>query len=129
MNKAILKDKILKLIIENVDVTRADQISGILNINDDTALSLLKEMEESEHIRLLRIGSRGVYVIILKTPGWQFYKSLGHTGPEKEITENERMDDGSSSKINRKVVIWITIGILAAILIAVITGYKKGWFS
>ena len=91
MGKAILMDKILKLIVEDVKVTRADQISSLLKADYNTVLSLLKEMEQSGHIKLMTAGSEGVYVIALKSPGRQFYKSSRHyaelTG---EPVENKR---------------------------------------
>jgi hypothetical protein len=74
MGKAILMDKILKLIVEDVNVTRIEQISKLLKVDYDTVLSLLKEMEKSSHISLLTV-SGGAYVIVLKSPGRQFYKS------------------------------------------------------
>ncbi len=128
MENAILKDKILKLIVEDVYVTRADQISGRLKIDTDRTLSLLREMENSEHIKLERIGSKGVYVIILKSSGRKFYKSSSYVDLDKETTEDKNPAD-KSFKISRKTLTWTIIGILIAIILVLIAGYKQGWFS
>jgi hypothetical protein len=128
MENAILKDKILKLIVEDVYVTRADQISSQLKIDNDRTLYLLREMENSEHIKLERIGSKGVYVIILKSPGRKFYKSSSYVDLDKETTEDKNPAD-KSSKISRKTLTWIIIGILIAVILVLIAGYKQGWFS
>ena len=91
MGKTMLKDKILKLIVEDINVTRADQISKQLHVDYNTVLSLLKEMEESGHIKLMTAGSEGIYVIILKSPGRQFYKSSGsYVDPNEKNTEDKR---------------------------------------
>ena len=120
MGKAILMDKILKLIIEDISVTRPEQISKQLNLDKDTVLSLLQEMEKSEHIKLLTV-SGGVYVIVLKSPGRQFYKTSGsYVDPNEKTT-------AKSFKITGKTLTWTIIGI--AILLALIIGYKQGWFS
>ena len=60
----MLMDQMLKLIIEDVYVTRADQICNHLNIDNNTAVQLLNEMERSEHIQLIRSGSQQIPVII-----------------------------------------------------------------
>ena len=87
----MLKDKILKLIVEDISVTRADQISKQLHVDYNTVLSLLKEMEEPGHIKLMTAGSEGVYVIILKSPGRQFYKSSGsYVDPNEKIKPASR---------------------------------------
>ena len=130
MEKAILMDKILKLIIEDISVTRPEQISSQLNVDNDTVLSLLKEMEKSGHIRLMIVGSGGVYVIILKSAGRQFYKSSeSYVGLNKETTTEDKNLPVKSFKISRKTLTWTMIGILSAILLALIIGYKQGWFS
>ena len=118
----MLMDKILKLIVEDISVTRADQISSRLKLDYTTVLSLLKEMENCGHIKLMTAGSEEVYVIILKSPGRQFYKS---SGGYAELT-NEPAED-KSFKISRKTLTWAIIGI--AILVLLIIGYKQGWFS
>jgi hypothetical protein len=47
-------------------------------------------MEKSGHIKLLT-ASGGVYVIVLKSPGREFYKSsASYTGLNKETLENKR---------------------------------------
>ena len=129
MEKTILMDKILKLIIEDISVTRPEQISKQLNIDNDTVLSLLKEMEKSKHIQLLTV-SGGVYVIVLKSPGRQFYKSSGNKLSGNYVDPNEKLTEDKtvkSSKITGKTLTWTIIGI--AILLALIIGYKQGWFS
>ena len=130
MGNAILMDKILKLIIEDISVTRAEQISSQLNVDNDILLSLLKKMEKSGHIRLMIVGSGGVYVIILKSAGRQFYKSSGsYVEQNKETTTEDKNLPVKSYKISRKTLTWTMIGILSAILLALIIGYKQGWFS
>jgi hypothetical protein len=125
MRKAILKDKMLKLIIEDIYVTRAEQISGQLNVGSDIVLPLLKEMEESEHIKLVKVGSKGIDVIILKAPGREFYKSSSYA--QQNGTEDiEIATEDKPFKINRKILIWTIIAILA---ILVIVGINQGWFS
>ena len=125
MGKGMLMDKILKLIVEDISVTRADQISNLLNVNYDTVLSLLNEMEESGHIRLMTAGSERVYVIILKSAGRQFYKSSGsYVDPNEKPAEDKPVKSSG-----RKSLTWIIIGLLSAILLALIIGYKQGWFS
>ncbi len=125
MGKAILMDKILKLIVENISVTRADQISSLLNVDNNIVLILLKEMDEYGHIKLVRVGSQGVYVIILKPPGREFYKSSSYT----ELYKGTAEDKKPAFKISRKTLAWTIIGILAVILLALIVGYRQGWFS
>ena len=126
MRKAILKDKMLKLIIEDIYVTRAEQISGQLHVGSDIVLPLLKEMEESEHIKLLKVGSKGTDVIILKAPGRQFYKSSSYV--QQNGTEDiEIQTEDKPFKINKGILTWTIIAILAAIL--AIVGYTQGWFS
>jgi hypothetical protein len=125
MRKAILKDKMLKLIIEDIYVTRAEQISGQLHVGSDIVLPLLKEMEESEHIKLVKVGSKGIDVIILKAPGRQFYKSSSYA--QQNGTEDIEIEsEDKPFKINRKILIWTIIAILA---ILVIVGINQGWFS
>ena len=125
MRKAILKDKMLKLIIEDIYVTRAEQITGQLNVGSDIVLPLLKEMEESEHIKLVKVGSKGIDVIILKAPGRQFYKSSSYA--QQNGTEDIEIETKDKpSKINRKILIWTIIAILA---ILVIVGINQRWFS
>src|SRR5438876_4199490 len=89
MEKTALTDKILKLIVEDISVTRPEQISKQLNVDNGTVLSLLKEMEKSGHIQLLTV-SGGIHVIVLKSPGRQFYKSLDYAALNKEATEDKR---------------------------------------
>ena len=127
MENAILKDKILKLIVEDVYVTRADQISSQLKIDNDRTLYLLREMENSEHIKLERIGSKGVYVIIVKSKGRQFYKSSSYAELYNETMEDKK--PAGSFKISRKTLTWTIIGILIAVILVLIAGYKQGWFS
>ena len=118
-------DKMLKLIIEDIYVTRAEQISSQLNVDNNTVVPLLQEMERSEHIQLVKCGSRQVDVILVKSPGRQFYKSSSYATLYNEITEDK--NSAGKSKISRKTLTWIAIGILAAILL--IVGFKQGWFS
>jgi len=118
----------LKLIIEDIYVTRAEQISGQLNVGSDIVLPLLKEMEESEHIKLVKVGSHGIDVIILKAPGRQFYKSSSYAQQNgTEDIEIKIESEDKPFKINRKILTWTIIAILAAILL--ILGFTKGWFS
>ena len=123
MRKGMLMDKMLKLIIEDVSVTRAEQISSQLNVDNDVVIPLLIEMEKSQHIQLIRCGSKQAYVIIVKSPGRQFYKSSSYAGLNKETIEDKK--PAAQSKINRQT--WIIIGILAAVLL-ILAGYKLGWF-
>ena len=125
MGKGILMDKMLKLIIEDVSVTRPEQISDQLNIDKDIVIPLLIEMEESGHIQLVRSGSKQVYVIIVKYQGRQFYKSSSYAELNKETIEDKKPE--GSFKISRKTLTWTIIGILLVILL--IAGYKLGWFS
>jgi hypothetical protein len=124
MRKGMLMDQMLKLIIEDVYVTRAEQISSQLNVNNDIVIQMLQEMEKSEHIQLMRSGSKQAYVIIVKSPGRQFYKSSSYSALYHEIAEDNKP---VKSKLNRKTLSWIIIGILAAILL--IVGFTQGWFS
>jgi hypothetical protein len=125
MRKAILKDKMLKLIIEDIYVTRAEQISGQLHVGSDIVLPLLKEMEESEHIKLVKVGSKGIDVIILKAPGREFYKSSSYA-QQNGTADIEIESEDKPFKINRKILIWTIIAIVA---ILVIVGINQGWFS
>ena len=125
MGKGILMDKMLKLIIEDISVTRPEHISTQLNIDNDIVIPLLIEMEKSEHIQLVRSGSKQVYVIIVKSQGRQFYKSSSYAELNKETIEDKK--PAGSFKISRKTLTWTIIGILLAILL--IAGYKQGWFS
>ena len=118
-------DKMLKLIIEDVSVTRPEQISDQLNIDKDIVIPLLIEMEESGHIQLVRSGSKQVYVIIVKYQGRQFYKSSSYAELYNEPMEDKKPE--GSFKISRKTLTWTIIGILLVILL--IAGYKLGWFS
>jgi len=90
MERTVLSDKILKLIVEEINVTRADQISKLLNVNYSTVLSSLKEMEKSGYIKLMTAGTEGVYVVILKPPGRQFYKTSGFADMYKQTIEEEK---------------------------------------
>jgi hypothetical protein len=123
MRKGMLMDKMLKLIIEDVYVTRADQICNHLNIDNNTAVQLLNEMERSEHIQLIKSGSQQIPVIIVKPTGRQFYRSSSYSALYNEVTEDKK----SPGKLSGKTLTWIIIGILAAILLAV--GFTQGWFS
>jgi hypothetical protein len=132
MVKAALMDNILKLIVEDINVTRADQISKLLHVDYDTVLSSLLEMEKSGHIRLMTAGGENVYVIILKLPGRQFYKSSqSYAGSHKEMIEHKpvKLSDPAVKPASRKTLTWTIIGIVAAIILALIIGYKQGWFS
>ena len=128
MRKAILKDKMLKLIIEDIYVTRAEQISGQLHVGSDIVLPLLKEMEDSKHIKLVKVGSKGIDVIILKAPGREFYKSSSYAQQNgTEDIEIETEDKPSKeNRVNKKILIWTIIAILA---ILVIVGINQRWFS
>ena len=125
MGQGILMDKILKLIIEDVHVTRAEQISNQLNVDNGTVIHLLEEMEKSGHLQLVKSGSRHIYVIIVKSLGRQFYKSSSYSELYNETVENKSSQD--KVKYNRKMLAWIIIAILAAILLVV--GFKQNWFS
>jgi len=126
MGKAALMDQTLKVIVEEVRVTRADQISELLKVDHDVVVQLLKEMENAEHIRLLKIGSHGVYVIVLNQSGRQFYKSSSY----RQLTNETSVEKSPSepAKMSRKTLTWIIMGILLVILLG-IAAYKKGWFS
>jgi hypothetical protein len=131
MGKAALMDDTLKVIVEEVRVTRADQISELLKVDHDVVVQLLREMENAEHIRLLKIGSQGVYVIVLNPAGRQFYKSSSYTQLTKDTGVNyPRQEKTSRSplKTNKKTLTWIIIGIVLVILLG-IAAYKQGWFS
>ena len=128
MGNVILTDKILKLIVEDISVTRPEQISRLLNIDYEIVLSSLKEMEKSDHIRLRRAGNEEVYVIVLRRSGRQIYKSSGFAELNNETTEDKKLPV-ESVKTSRKTLIWTIIGIISAILVALIVGYKQGWFS
>ena len=119
-------DKMLKLIIEDVYVTRVDQICNHLNIDNNTAVQLLNEMERSEHIQLIRSGSQQIPVIIVKTTGRQFYRSSSYS---QLYNENPRSNDDQPAKLklNRRALTWTIIGILAVILL--VAAIKQGWFS
>jgi hypothetical protein len=123
MGKGMLMDKMLKLIIEDVYVTRADQICNHLNIDNNTAVQLLNEMERSEHIQLIKSGSQQIPVIIVKPTGRKFYRTSSYSALYNEVTENKK----PPGKLSGKTLTWIIIGILAAILLAV--GFTQGWFS
>jgi hypothetical protein len=125
MRKGMLMDKMLKLIIEDIYVTRAEQISSQLNVAINVVVPLLQEMEKSEHIQLVSCGSRQVDVILVKKPGRQFYKTSSYAELYNEIPEDK--NSAGKSKISRKTLTWIIIGILAAILL--IAAYTQGWFS
>jgi hypothetical protein len=91
MGNAIMMDKMLKLIVEDISVVRAEQISKQLNIDNNKAIYLLSEMEKPGHIKLMRVGTDGVCVIILKMPGRQFYKSSrSYTELYNESSEEKR---------------------------------------
>ena len=124
MRKATLKDKMLKLIIEDIYVTRADQVGQKLNLDDGIVLPLLKEMEESNHIKLVKVGSKQTDVIILKAPGRAFYKSSSYAqfgnGAADEIPEAP----GETAK--RQTLIWIIVVIIIVVLL--IFGVTQGWF-
>ena len=119
----MLMDKMLKLIIEDVYVTRADQICSRLNIDNGTAVKLLHEMERSEHIQLIKSGSQLIPVIIVKPTGRQFYRSSSYSTLYNEPIEDKK----PPGKLSRKTLTWIIIGILAAILL--VAGFTQGWFS
>src|SRR5258706_8103185 len=129
MGKAALMDKMLKLIVEEINVTRADQLSSQLKIDKDTTLSLLREMENSGHIKIMIVGSGEVPVIILKPPGRFFYRSsrsYAELTKEAGPVVKERLPIESSST-NKKSLTWAIIAIVAAIIIVLIIGYKRGW--
>lgn len=125
MRKAILKDKMLKLIIEDIYVTRADQVSKKLNLDDGIVLPLLKEMEESNHIKLVKVGSKQIDVIVLKGPGRAFYKSSTYS--QTSNGSDELPEPNATARSNKKILTWVIILVLAAIL--AIVGYTQGWFS
>src|SRR4030095_8512399 len=109
MGKGMLMDKMLKLIIEDVYVTRADQICNHLNIDNNTAVQLLNEMERSEHIQLIRSGSQQVPVIIVKTPGRQFYRSSSYSQLYNETPKSN--DQPGNFKLNKRALTLAIIGI------------------
>ena len=118
-------DKMLKLIIEDNYVTRVEHLSSQLNIDHDTVLHLLQEMEKSEHLQLIRSGSQQVPVIIVKSPGREFYKSSSYSALYNETAEDK--NPAGRSKFSRKTIAWIIIGIFVVILL--IIGFTRGWFS
>ena len=120
MKKGILMDKMLKLIIEDNYVTRVEHLSTQLNIDHDTILRLLQEMEKSGHLQLIRSGSQQVPVIIVKSPGREFYKSSSYSTLYNEIAEDK-------NKLSRRTIAWILIGVFLVILL--IIGFTQGWFS
>src|SRR6476660_7614070 len=125
MGKGLLMDKMLKLIIEDVYVTRADQICNHLNIDNNTAVQLLNEMERSEHIQLIRSGSQQIPVIIVKPTGRQFYRSSSYSQLYDEKPGSS--DQPAKLKLNKRALTWTIIGILALILL--VAAIKQGWFS
>jgi len=126
MGKGLLMDKMLKLIIEDAYVTRPDQICNHLNIDNNTALQLLNEMERSEHIQLIRSGSQQIPVIIVKPTGRQFYRSSSYSQLYNETSKNND-DRPAKLKLNKRTLTWAIIGILAVIFL--IAAIKQGWFS
>ena len=116
----------LKLIIEDIYVTRVDQVGKKLNLDEGIVLPLLKEMEESHHIKLVKVGSKQIDVIVLKAPGRQFYKSSSYA-QFSNGAEDIPMPESASPKISKKAVTWITIAILVVVLL--IIGFTRGWFS
>ena len=122
----MLMDKMLKLIIEDVYVTRADQIANHLNIDNNTAVQLLNEMERSEHIQLIKSGSQQIPVIIVKPTGRQFYRSSSYSQLYNE-TPKSNDDRPAKLKLNKRTLTWTIIGILAVIFL--IAAIKQGWFS
>jgi hypothetical protein len=118
-------DRVLKLIIEDISVTRPEQICSQLNLNRAIVNSCLEEMEKSEHIKLIKAGSGNVDVIVLKQPGRQFYKSSSYAPLNNETVVHEK-PAREQIRINRKTLMWIFIAILI-ILLAVI-GFTQGWF-
>jgi len=126
MRKGILMDKMLKLIIEDIGVTRAEQISNQLHVDNDIVISLLMEMEKSEHIQLVKSGSKQVYVIILKSQGRQFYKTSSYAQLYNEIEEDKNSE--GKSKLSGKTRTWIIIAVLLVIVLLII-GYMQNWFS
>src|ERR1051326_90166 len=128
MGKAALMDQTLKMIVEEVRVTRADQISELLKVDHDVVVQLLKEMENAEHIRLLKIGSQGVYVIVLNPAGRQFYKSSTYRQLTGETIVEKSLSRTSKTQVSKKTLTWIIMGILLVILLG-IAAFKKGWFS
>ena len=128
MGKAALMDQTLKMIVEEVRVTRADQISELLKVDHDVVVQLLKEMENAEHIRLLKIGSQGVYVIVLNPAGRQFYKSSTYRQLTGETIVEKSPSRPAKTQVSKKTLTWIIMGILLVILLG-IAAFKKGWFS
>ena len=126
MGRGMLMDKMLKLIIEDVYVTRADQICNHLNIDNNTAVQLLNEMERSEHIQLIKSGSQQIPVIIVKPTGRQFYRSSSYSQLYNE-TPKSNDDRPAKLKLNKRTLTWTIIGILAVIFL--IAAIKQGWFS
>ena len=118
-------DKMLKLIIEDNYVTRVEHLSNQLNVDHDTILRLLQEMEKSEHLQLIRSGSQQVPVIIVKSPGREFYKSSSYSALYNEIVEDK--NQAGKLKLSRKTIAWILIGVFVVILL--IIGFTQGWFS
>jgi len=119
-------DQMLKLIIEDVSVTRPEQISSRLNLGKEIVMPLLMEMEKSEHIQLIKCGSHQVYVIIVKSPGRQFYKSSSYAALNNETTEI-REGEHKTFKFSTKALIWTLIATFLIILL--IVGWTQGWFS
>jgi len=126
MTKGVLMDRVLKLIIEDVSVTRPEQICSELNLNKDVVISLLREMEQSQHIKLIKAGSGNVDVIVLKQPGRQFYNSSSYAAINNEPMTHER-PPAPPGKLSRKTLTWIIVVILLAVLL--IVGFSQGWFS
>lgn len=122
----MLMDKMLKLIIEDVYVTRADQICSHLNIDNNTAAALLNEMERSGHIQLIRSGSQQIPVILVKSAGRQFYRLSSYSQLYHENPKSNH-DRTAKSKLNKRTLTWIIIGILALILL--VAAITQGWFS
>jgi hypothetical protein len=126
MTKGVLMDRVLKLIIEDVSVTRPEQICSQLHLNRDVVNSLLQEMEKSKHIKIIKAGSGNVDVIVLKQPGRQFYKSSSYATANNETIIDEQ--PGSPlARYNRKTLTWIIIAIVIIVLAGI--GITKGWFS
>jgi hypothetical protein len=118
-------DRVLKLIIEDISVTRPEQICSQLHLNRDVVNSLLQEMERSKHIKIIKAGSGNVDVIVLKQPGRQFYNSSSYAAANNEPIDE---DPGSSlARSNRKSLTWIIIAIVVIVL--AIIGFTQGWFS
>jgi hypothetical protein len=126
MTKGVLMDRVLKLIIEDVSVTRPEQICSQLHLDRNVVLSLLEEMERSQHIKMIKAGSGNVDVIILKQPGRQFYKSSSYATLNNDTVVDEK-PASTLEKSNKRTLMWIIIVILV-VLFAVI-GFNLGWFS